>query len=102
MTTSTGDPVPLFVPTRSAGALDVAALQWGHRPDGVRVGIAFSSAQLLRAATGPRQEWVRLHESSLREMLAPFGISVIQLDPMLVGPDVAQIRTPELVGHHGG
>jgi hypothetical protein len=45
---------------------------------------------LLRAATGPRQEWVRLHESALREVLEPFGITVIQLDPVLVGPDVTQ------------
>ncbi|NEA37141.1 SAV_915 family protein [Streptomyces sp. SID13031] len=92
--------------------MDVAALQWGRRPDGVRVGIAFSSAGLLRAATGPRQEWVRLHESALRELLEQFGISVIQLDPVLVGPDVAQDksqeqvqsqpRTPEMAGHHGG
>ncbi|MEV8372705.1 SAV_915 family protein [Kribbella sp. NPDC056861] len=88
--------VPLFVPTRVAGAPDVAAPQWGRRPDGVRVGIAFSSAELLRAATGPRQEWVRLHESELRELLAAYGIGVIQLDPVLVGPEVA-VRAPELV-----
>jgi hypothetical protein len=80
--------VPLFVPTRVAGAADVAALQFGRRPDGVRVGIAFSSVELLRAATGPRQEWIRMHESVLRELLSPFGISIIQLDPVLVGPDV--------------
>jgi hypothetical protein len=80
--------VPLFVPTRVAGAADVAAIQFGRRPDGVRVGIAFSSMELLRAATGPRQEWIRMHESVLRELLSPFGISIIQLDPVLVGPDV--------------
>lgn len=80
--------VPLFVPTRVAGAADVAAIQFGRRPDGVRVGIAFSSVELLRAATGPRQEWIRMHESVLRELLSPFGIGIIQLDPVLVGPDV--------------
>ena len=102
--------VPLFVPTRVAGAADVAALQFGRRPDGVRVGIAFSSMELLRAATGPRQEWIRMHESVLRELLAPFGISIIQLDPVLVGPDVgtpapASVETAareSVLAGHGG
>lgn len=44
---------------------------------------------------------MRLHESALRELLEPFGISVIQLDPVLVGPDVAQTRIPQLAGHRG-
>jgi len=32
---------------------------------------------------------MRLTESALREMLAPLGVTRIQLDPVLVGPDVA-------------
>ncbi|HEY0617499.1 MAG TPA: SAV_915 family protein [Kribbella sp.] len=94
------DPVPLYVPTRTAGARDVAAPQVGRRPDGVRVGIAFSSLELLRAASGPRQDWMRLHEDNLRELLVALGVSVIQLDPVLVGPDVG-VPAPELVGSHG-
>lgn len=90
--------VPLFVPTRVAGAADVAAIQFGRRPDGVRVGIAFSSVELLRAATGPRQEWIRMHESVLRELMSPFGISIIQLDPVLVGPDVGTPATASASG----
>ena len=76
-----------FVPVRSTGA--AAALQTGRLPDGRRVGIAFTTLVQLRAATGPRQEWMRLTESALREMLAPLGVTRIQLDPVLVGPDVA-------------
>lgn len=94
------DPVPLFVPTRTAGAVDVVALQIGRRPDGVRVGIAFSSLASLRAASGPRQDWLRVHEDTLRELLAQLGVSVIQFDPVLVGPEVGA-HAPELVGSHG-
>ena len=32
---------------------------------------------------------MRLTEETLREMLAPLGVTRIQLDPVLVGPDVA-------------
>jgi hypothetical protein len=97
--TSMDEPVPLFVPTRMAGAWDVVALQVGRRPDGVRVGIAFSSLELLRAASGPRQDWLRLHEDSLRELLADLGVSVIQFDPVLVGPDIG-VPAGQLVGAH--
>ena len=64
-------------------------MQTGRLPDGRRVGIAFTTLGQLRAATGSRQEWMRLTESALREMLAPLGVTRIQLDPVLVGPDVA-------------
>ena len=90
------DSVPLFVPTRLAGSVDVVALQVGRRPDGRRVGIAFSSLELLRAATGPRQDWIRLHEEVLRETLAELGVSLIQFDPVLVGPDVSTSAVPVL------
>ncbi len=66
----------------------MVALQAGRRPDGVRVGVAFSTLKLLREATGPRQDWVRMHEDDLRELLAQGGVHVIQFDPVLVGPEV--------------
>ncbi|WP_460655182.1 SAV_915 family protein [Kribbella endophytica] len=97
---STSMDVPLFVPTRTAGAPDVVALQLGRRPDGVRVGIAFSSLARLRAASGPRQDWLRIGEPELRGLLAQLGIHVIQFDAVLVGPDVGA-AAPELVGSHG-
>jgi hypothetical protein len=74
------------------------------------VGIAFTGLDLLRAACGPRQDWIRLHESALRGMLAPHGVTIIQFDPVLVGPDVGQsVDAPApaptlagaLAGHHG-
>lgn len=75
-----------FVPVHSAG--DIGALQTGRLPDGRRVGIAFTTLANLRAASGPRQEFMRLTEEALREMLAALGVIRIQLDPVLVGPDV--------------
>jgi hypothetical protein len=104
------DSVPLFVPTRSTSASDVLALLSGRCPGGQRVGIAFTGLDLLRAACGPRQDWIRLHESALRGMLAPHGVTIIQFDPVLVGPDVGQsVDAPApaptlagaLAGHHG-
>ncbi|GAA1524316.1 hypothetical protein GCM10009741_27170 [Kribbella lupini] len=89
----------MFVPTRTAGAPDVVAIQIGRRPDGVRVGIAFSSLAALRAASGPRQDWVRMDERELRGLLVQLGVQVIQLDAALIGPDVGA-TTPELVGSH--
>jgi hypothetical protein len=41
-----------------------------------------------------------MHEDSLRELLGQLGISVIQVDPVLVGPDV-DATAEELVGSHG-
>ena len=105
------DSVPLFVPTRSTSANDVLSLLWGRCPGGQRVGIAFTGLDLLRAACGPRQDWIRLHETALRDMLAPHGVTIIQFDPVLVGPDVGQpvepveapARAPALAGagHRG-
>ena len=88
--------VDWFVPVHSAG--DIAALQTGRLPDGRRVGIAFTTLANLRAASGPRQEWMRLTEEALRETLAPLGVSRIQLDPVLVGPDVSS--RPALQASH--
>ncbi|WP_410788296.1 SAV_915 family protein [Kribbella sp. C-35] len=75
-----------FVPVHSVG--DIAAPQMGRLPDGCRVGIAFTTLANLRVASGPRQEWMRLTEEALRETLAPLGVTRIQLDPVLVGPDL--------------
>jgi hypothetical protein len=64
------------------------------------VGIAFSSLASLRAASGPRQGWLRMYEDDLRELLAQLGVTLIQFDPVVVGPDVGA-PAPELVGSHG-
>ena len=73
-------------------------LQTGRLPDGRRVGIAFITLAQLRAASGPRQEWMRLREDTLRELLADLGVTRIQLDPVLVGPDVSSASEPSYPG----
>ncbi|WP_446218623.1 SAV_915 family protein [Micromonospora sp. IBHARD004] len=52
------------------------------------MGIAFTRFDRLAAAMGERQRWMRLSESALRAMLTPLGIGRIQLDPILVGPEI--------------
>ncbi|MGW6283045.1 SAV_915 family protein [Kribbella sp. NPDC055071] len=84
-----------FVPVHSAG--DVGAPQIGRLPDGRRVGIAFTTLANLHAASGPHQEWMRLTEEGLREMLLPLGVTRIQLDPSLVGLQASQPAQPALV-----
>ena len=88
---STRHSVDWFIPVRSTDG--VAVLQTGRLPDGPKVGIAFTTLALLRAATGPRQQWLRLSEDALRELLSPLGVTRIQLDPVLVGPEVRS-QTP--------
>jgi hypothetical protein len=82
---STRHTVDWFVPVRSTG--DIATLQTGRLPDGLRVGIAFTTLDRLRAAAGV-QEFMRLSEEALHDMLTPIGISRIQLDPTMVAVPV--------------
>jgi len=74
-----------FVPVRCVG--DIATLQTGRLPDGLRVGIAFSSLERLRAASGA-QEFMRVSEDGLHDMLERVGIVRIQLDPTVVAVPV--------------
>ena len=74
-----------FVPVRCVG--DIATLQTGRLPDGLRVGIAFSSLERLRAASGA-QEFMRVSEDGLHDMLEQVGIVRIQLDPTVVAVPV--------------
>ncbi len=93
--------LPLYVPARTTSA-GAASIQLGRLPNGGRVGIAFTDLSRLRAATGPRQDWVRMSPVALQEMLEPLGVSVIQIDPVLVGADVSpdgQLQT--LTGRAG-
>ncbi|MEV6286611.1 SAV_915 family protein [Kribbella sp. NPDC051770] len=82
---------PLFVPTRTAGAWDVEALRIGRRPDGVRVGIAFTSLQLLRSTCGEHQDWMRVGEQELHDVLAELGVDTVQLDPTRIGPQPREL-----------
>ncbi|MFF5051637.1 SAV_915 family protein [Micromonospora sp. NPDC000663] len=92
-------PIIYAVPVRDIPGRLVRTLRTGRSPQGQRVGIAFTRADLLVAAMGADQRWEELCESALRGMLRPLGIDVIQVDPLLVAPPldpalrVAQART---------
>lgn len=79
---------PLFVPVRSAGPSpsSCAAVRTARLPDGVRVGLAFTTAEALAAAMGHGQPSVRLSLAAVRALLAPLGVARIQVDPVLVAP----------------
>ncbi|MFG3553493.1 SAV_915 family protein [Micromonospora sp. NPDC047557] len=64
----------------------VGTVRTGRTPQGERVGIAFTRADLLVTAMGADQPWEELCESALRGMLRPLGIDRIQVDPLLVAP----------------
>jgi hypothetical protein len=79
----------LYVPVRhTAGGMDTLTI--AHTPEGERAGIAFSSAGALAAACRPSQSFTEMAEDALREMLAPLGITRIQLDPAAVGTGHAE------------
>jgi len=80
--------VDWFVPVRCHG--ETATLQTGRLPDGPRVGIAFSTLDRLRAAAGA-QDFLRVSEDALHDLLAPLGITRIQLDPALVAVPVGGV-----------
>ncbi|GIG70957.1 SAV_915 family protein [Phytomonospora endophytica] len=83
-----------YVPVRPARLVDAVVVRTGRLPDGGRVGIAFSRLDLLAAAMGDSQRWIRLSDSALRSMLTPLGITRTQLDPVLVAPDISTPSRP--------
>lgn len=88
---------PLFVPVRSAGPAPSPCLvvRTARLPEGDRVGLAFTTAAALAAAMGRSQPWVRLSLAAVRALLAPLGVTRVQVDPGLVAPVVR--TTPVLV-----
>jgi hypothetical protein len=69
----------VIVPVRAGSG--AAALQCGRLPTGERVGIAFSTADRLAGAMGPGQPGMWLDVRAMRGMLAPAGVTLIQVDP---------------------
>src|SRR5258706_13576786 len=78
---------PLVVPIHQRSS-DVIVVMTGRTPTGQQVGIAFTAVEHLINAMGKSQAWMHLSETALRGMLAPLGFRRIQVDPLLVGPEV--------------
>ena len=72
----------MVVPVRTVPGM--VSLRCGHLPAGERVGIAFTTEAHLAEVMGAGQPWIQLSERAMEEMLAPLGITRIQVDPGLV------------------
>jgi hypothetical protein len=77
----------LVVPVRSSRSGTLAVRTARLAGEG-RVGIAFTSVTRLREVLGSDQAWVRLHESALRPLLRPLGVTRIQVDPDVMVPRI--------------
>jgi hypothetical protein len=70
------------------------ALRTGQLISGERVGLAFTSEASLLMTLGPSQHWILLAPGALRAMLAPLGITRVQLDPR----PIAELTSESLPG----
>ena len=57
------------------------ALRTGRLRSGERIGLAFTCEASLLLTLGPCQEWIRLDEEALFDMLAPLGVEHVRVDP---------------------
>jgi hypothetical protein len=72
----------MVVPVRTGtGTLSVRS---GRLPTGEHVGIAFTSEARLVEVMGADQPWIHLNERAIKAMLAPLGVTRIQVDPGLI------------------
>ena len=58
------------------------ALRTGRLLSGERIGLAFTCEASLLLTLGPCQEWIRLDEEALFDMLTPLGVEHIRVDPL--------------------
>jgi hypothetical protein len=72
----------LVVPVHAGPGM--ASLRCGRLPGGERVGIAFTSQAGLAKVMGADQPWIRLSAAAMRDMLAPLGVTRIQVDPGVI------------------
>lgn len=72
----------LVVPVHTGPGM--ASLRCGRLPGGERVGIAFTSQAGLAEVMGAGQPWIRLSAPAMRDMLAPLGVTRIQVDPGVI------------------
>jgi hypothetical protein len=72
-----------LVPVHSAASPrdGTLALRTGRLLSGERIGLAFTCEESLLLTLGPCQEWTRLGEEALFDMLTPLGVEHIRIDP---------------------
>jgi hypothetical protein len=57
------------------------ALRTGRLLSGERIGLAFTCEASLLLTLGPCQQWIRLDEEALLDLLTPLGVEHIRVDP---------------------
>jgi len=62
----------------------MVSLRCGRLPSGERVGIAFTAEASLARAMGADQPWIYMSAEAMRDMLAPLGVTRIQVDPGVI------------------
>ncbi|HUK69082.1 MAG TPA: SAV_915 family protein [Streptosporangiaceae bacterium] len=72
----------MVVPVRTRSGM--ASLRCGRLPTGERVGIAFTTQARLTRAMGADQAWILLNDATMKAMLAPLGVTGVQVDPGLI------------------
>ena len=72
----------MVVPVRTGSGM--VCLRCGRLPTGERVGIAFTTEARLAGVMGADQPWIHLNDRAMKAMLAPLGMTRIQVDPGLV------------------
>ncbi len=72
----------MVVPVRTGSGM--VCLRCGRLPTGERVGIAFTTEARLAGVMGADQPWIHLNDQAMKAMLAPLGVTRIQVDPGLV------------------
>jgi hypothetical protein len=77
---STAELLVVPVGTRSG----TVCLRWGRLPTGERAGIAFTTEGQLAGVMGASQPWIHLSAQAMKEMLAPLGVTRIQVNPGLI------------------
>ena len=72
----------LVVPVHTGSGM--VSLRSGRLPSGERVGIAFTTEASLARAMGAGQPWILMGSEAMRDMLAPLGVTRIQVDPGVI------------------
>ena len=72
----------LVVPVHTGSGM--VSLRCGRLPSGERVGIAFTAEASLARAMGAGQPWIHMGAEAMRDMLAPLGVTRIQVDPGVI------------------
>ncbi|MEU8505003.1 SAV_915 family protein [Streptomyces brevispora] len=89
----------LFVPVRP-GPVGCCARLF-RTPLGVRTAVAFTDERQLTLTLGRRQTWIRLSEPAVRALVAPLGIVVLTVDPLLAAPGVGPEAVRGRIGPRG-